>query len=304
MRDWQPATADNPCPKCGKTDWCRIGWKVIHCMRLQNDRPAKGGGWYHGLDPSAAPSSLPTPPPRKQPTPQELDGRFRRNADRWSLAAATKISEFAKQLGVSRKSLLSLGIGWNGVVWTIPERGPVRTVLGIATRSTDGRKKMMMGSHHGLIVPTTYCSTSNQPILLVEGMTDVAAALTLGISAIGRPSNCGGISLLIDCLWNYRGPIIVMGENDKRAPKMPVGMIHKLDCRGCPFCWPGKYGADTTAKSLRCELPQPQPKVAIRFPQLPAKDLRTWLNSGKMDPENTVSCYRAGRSLLRQLGVK
>jgi hypothetical protein len=163
---------------------------------------------------------------------------------------------------------------------------------------------MLMGSRHGLIVPVTYCSMTDQPILLVEGMTDVAAALTLGISAIGRPSNCGGISLLIDCLWNYRGPIIVMGENDQRIPKMPKGTIHPPACRACPFCWPGKYGANAIAKALRHELPKPQPKIAIRFPPQQVKDLRAWLNAGRMNPEDAAACAKAGKSLMRTFGIR
>ena len=53
-----------------------------------------------------------------------------------------------------------------------------------------------------------------RPLLIVEGPSDVAAALTVRLQAVGRPSARGGIILLAALLSAAECPIIVLGEND------------------------------------------------------------------------------------------
>lgn len=53
---WARVDRRNPCPICGKPDWCllsRDGGKAI-CARIESDRPAgnRGAGWTHNLDSS------------------------------------------------------------------------------------------------------------------------------------------------------------------------------------------------------------------------------------------------------------
>ena len=128
--------------------------------------------------------------------------------------------------------------------------------------------------------------------------------MTLGIATVGRPNNSTGGDLLVDLLWDWQGQIVVMGENDQREPKMPGDMKHAADCKGCQFCWPGKFGAETVAKVLRENLPKPQPRISIRYPVSKAKDLRSWLNKTLRCPENPQACARAGNVFLTKLGVR
>ena len=78
---WLRVSKRNPCPVCGKHDWCLISQdgKAAICARIESDKPAgnKGAGWIHTLD-----NSNPLPPLKpKQPieespkaAPDVLDG--------------------------------------------------------------------------------------------------------------------------------------------------------------------------------------------------------------------------------------
>jgi len=103
------------------------------------------------------------------------------------------------------------------------------------------------------------------PILIVEGASDTMAGLTLGIDAIGRPSNVGGMDFL------KRMPIRgkeawIFGENDVK----PNGD------------WPGKDGVERAYLALKglCRAVRVMPPDGI-------KDLRDWLRRGLTREELT-----------------
>ena len=64
--------------------------------------------------------------------------------------------------------------------------------------------------------------------------------MTIGLSVVGRPSNCGGIALLIDLLSAFpiQRELVVIGERDEK----PDGK------------WPGRDGAISTGTKLRAAL--------------------------------------------------
>lgn len=106
----------------------------------------------------------------------------------------------------------------------------------------------------GINKNATLLAESDKPIVIVEGMTDAAAAISMGFEAVGRPSDRSGLAALGEMV---RGrDIIVVGENDQKA-----------DGRA-----PGYEGMRATAKALqdRC------PSVLKVMPPKPYKDLRTW----------------------------
>jgi len=53
---WVRVTKHNPCPICGKPDWCLTSedGKSAICARTESDKPAgnKGAGWLHTLNSS------------------------------------------------------------------------------------------------------------------------------------------------------------------------------------------------------------------------------------------------------------
>ena len=40
----------DPCPQCGKPDWCTVGDYGVVCMRVQSAKAVKNGGWFHPFD--------------------------------------------------------------------------------------------------------------------------------------------------------------------------------------------------------------------------------------------------------------
>jgi len=58
---WLRVNRHNPCPICGKSDWCLLSddGKAAICARIESNRPAgtKGAGWIHHLD-----TATPLPP--------------------------------------------------------------------------------------------------------------------------------------------------------------------------------------------------------------------------------------------------
>lgn len=64
--NWVRVTKNNPCPICGKSDWCLTSedGKSAICARTESDKPAGRAGWLHKLDRS---NPLSPPPKPRQP---------------------------------------------------------------------------------------------------------------------------------------------------------------------------------------------------------------------------------------------
>ena len=137
------------------------------------------------------------------------------------------------------------------------------------------------------------------PCYIVEGASDVAAGLTIGLCTVGRPSNLGGVEYLVKLLAGFDREIIVMGERDQKphdqlADKMQVG--HEEDCMGCHRCWPGLYGAERTSEALRERLKRP---VAFAFPPGRAKDVRAYVQIHH--PKSEDECLSLGKMFSESL---
>lgn len=167
----------------------------------------------------------------------------------------------ANQLGVSLVSLRSLQVGWSlqHRAWTIPERRPDGQIIGINLRSPDGAKWMVAGSHRGLILPWSWSQFTGR-VFLPEGASDVAALLSHGLPAIGRPSAHGAYGLLAQVLATTPLTPVVVAENDLK----PDGS------------WPGREGAMNCANHLAAALRRP---VELVFPPSSHKDIRALIQS-------------------------
>lgn len=163
------------------------------------------------------------------------------------------LDDLAATLGVSSKSLNTLGVSRSGQTWRIPERDAEGSVIGHALRFDDGRKLSERGSRRGLtfVAPLDAWAGSSpeEPVLVVEGMSDCAAALDLGFCAVGRPSATGGGEHLRALLSGRH--VCIVGENDSGA---------------------GRLGAERIADALHGVAAS----VRIVFPPESCKDLRTW----------------------------
>jgi len=308
--EWKRVTKDKPCPICGKSDWCTVSIGVAYCMRVESDKPAKGdaGGWIHNLgdDVKSVPSVIRHK--KKRLTDEQLHAKWEPQARRMWRNAGGDMKRLAEQLGVSTASLNELRVGYGELAcrwcWSFPERNSSGLVVGISRRLVEpvnGTGKLQVpGSRRGL----SYAADGNEyggPVYIVEGGSDTAAGLTLGLSVIGRPSNVGGMNYLVPMLRRIdkQRRIVVLGERDRKKHEDLAEVArkrHKLNCTGCQLCWPGKFGARQTAEKLRARL-----KRRVEWWMLPggAKDLRGWLNAQEIDVEDSEAAFELGGATFK-----
>lgn len=240
------ATDKNPCPVCGHPDWCLLGDHYILCMRVPSEKHKllKGGesGWLH-------PVGADYVKPKSREKPHPVLRSFQMMESMGCGSPNFNCVKLAKNLGVSELSLQLLNVGWyqEQQAWAFPMRDGNNGVVGIRLRNDGGKKWAVPGSHQGLFIPQT------QPfltMLVCEGPTDTAAALTMGYYAVGRPSCSGGVQHIIELV--------------KRLKIMKVVIIADLDD-------PGMRGAQTLQEHL---------PVRSVIALLPSKDIREFLNQG------------------------
>ncbi len=240
---WTRATKSFPCAICGKPDWCTYcselqGWS---CMRVDSRRPLKNGGHWHSL--GSKPQFIPKPPPEAPAIDATaLMNEFRSNT------TAEMLARHAASLGVSTGSLTATGCAWarpHGA-WAWPMVSGQGNCIGIRLRAENGRKWSVTGGREGIFVPRGASRTA----YVVEGPTDLAACLTLGLWGIGRPSCRGSVAhtqVTINRLHIQRA--ILVSDNDG----------------------PGIEGAKSLARELQ---------IPVAAMLLPAKDLRQFLSYG------------------------
>ena len=165
----------------------------------------------------------------------------------------------AHQLGVTAASLEALDIGFARYAYTFPMRDADGQLIGFALQAyADGTKSVIESSRNGLFVPR-YVTPGNVQ-LVVEGLSDTAAAWTLGFASIGRSGAHEAIDLAVGFVAEAANACpCVVGDND------PDGT--------------GRAGADAVMAGLLeagvpCRLLMPPDEFA---------DLRDWLTRGQVD---------------------
>lgn len=288
---WRRVTRETPCAVCGKGSWCAVSVEDgnVYCMRVPSDKPVESGGWIHTVE---APLPMPSKG-AKRLTATEVEALVNRMA---SHPRAESMRRGAAQLlGVSHGVLARLCVGCGlddyRKTWftSWPERNALGAFTGLVRRYEDGAKKTYPGTSHGLIFADDWRG-DGKVVFVPEGGSDTAALLSLGLSAIGRPSNLGGVPILTKLLRGYRGAVVVLGECDQRpSPSCK-------DCGKCGLCWPGRFGAVETAARLS------KHGIASWWALLPeAKDARAWIQghpgaSGEAFKAAVRSCVvRAGK---------
>ena len=207
----------HPCPVCKKPDWCRVfadGW--VECMRVQSDKPAKSGGWLHS-GPSRSIQSLP-PRPARVVVPAINATKLIRE---WQAATpATALAEFASALGVSTPTLVAVGAAWAEPhkAWAFPMCDGYGNIVGIRLRNERG-KFAVRGSRQGVFT-SAECGTRSaewkKTLFVCEGPTDTAAAVELGLFAVGRPNCCcGGAEIKVFARRHEVRRVVIVSDNDK-----------------------------------------------------------------------------------------
>ena len=147
-----------------------------------------------------------------------------------------------------------------GECWTFPEQDGDGQIIGIVRRRADGRKRAIQGSARGLNITRNWEELEG-PIYVPEGASCTLALSALGLAAVGRPSNTGGVAHLAKLFSEVSAEreIVILGEWDAK----PDGE------------WPGLAGCRSVAENLARELKRP---IQWSLPPDRAKDVRSWVN--------------------------
>ncbi len=298
------------CPICNSDHSCSATDEDIHfCWRTHHDVP----GWVHlgdtrngfgyfadtGRTGSEGGPALPgavkpvvsarqsTRKPARRLSPAELSDLLRQH-----LAGAAERRTMAEVLGVHPDALLRLRTGYVPEAedekehWLFPERDAAGRVVGLLRRYLTGRKKQLQGSRRGLVYDPD--AAPGEAVLIVEGPSDVAAAITMGLTAVGKPNNLGGADHLAELLAPHVAagvPVLVLGENDRKADGQ----------------WPGREGAEKTAQALADAWGVP---VSWALPPEGVKDLRDWMWESKPDVHDEQACAAIGRKILEEVRAR
>ncbi len=181
----------------------------------------------------------------------------------------------AQDLGVSLQSLQTMGLGWYrpSGCYSFPMVDETWTIIGLRLRKPDGFKFAVTGSCNALFVPASF--SGEGIVYIVEGPTDCAAMLDMGLDAIGRPSSSSCVDMTRMFLA-HRGVarVVIIADHDdpKTHPRKGVW-------------FPGRQGAETLADAL-CETCD---SVRVIEP-LKAKDVRSWqFGAKKQALRDTIS---------------
>jgi hypothetical protein len=135
-------------------------------------------------------------------------------------------------------------------------------------RTGDWIRPMKFGHLHSsraFTVGVTALANHGGPVVVVEGMSDTAAALDLGFDSIGRPSNLACMDVLCDLV---RGrDVIVIGENDAKLNKK-TGLTDT----------PGRDGMVAAFQMVK----RACPNATMLTPPSHVKDLRAWVAKYKL----------------------
>lgn len=250
----------NPCPICGREDWCALGDFKIKCMREPSEHPSHDGGWYHPYGDERAKMFRPA---KKDVAPPLTNGI--ELMDAWTLKTDEHhFQSQATRLGVSVSSLewLNAAYAYKEGAWAFPMRDGMSNIIGIRLRNANGDKWAVRGSRQGLFIPTYFegDDSLHDTCFITEGPTDCAAVLSMCLYSIGRPSCNSNHEQLIIALKRHqiRRVVIISDNDDKR----------RADGRQ----WnPGLEGARALGAVLR--LPH-----VVWIP--PTKDVREFVRSG------------------------
>ncbi|MEM9367538.1 MAG: primase-helicase zinc-binding domain-containing protein [Planctomycetota bacterium] len=224
----------HPCPKCGGRDRFAAfpninGRGAVHCRHCftRGCDPSPGDGiaslqWILGLDFRATlgwladwlgvrkESERRTPRPVARRTvpsnrivssePLESLIDFDDLAKRFFCEMSRERREhLAKRLSVDPRSLVRLRVGYSeqdqATTWPMVDSGG--RCVGLRMRGHDNNKWSYRGGRGGLFVPDGI-STSIKRLFVCEGPSDVAALLSIGLPAIGRPSCTGAVPATVN----------------------------------------------------------------------------------------------------------
>lgn len=146
---------------------------------------------------------------------------------------------FGMSLGVDTDCLKAIGCAWSNVnAWAFPMRDPSGKVIGIRLRNDKGDKWAVKGSKSGLFIPDAYSWIPDGVSYLVEGPTDLAAAMTIGLHAFGRAACIGQEPFILDYVRRQKiERLVIVTDNDEpglRGAEKLQAILPILSCVWIP----------------------------------------------------------------------
>jgi hypothetical protein len=204
-------------------------------MRVESDRTTRNGGWLHGEKP------MYVQPVRREPrpvlhNPLALYRGWERDT------AYHHLDGFAMSLGVDAEALKAIGCAWARTAWAFPMKDDTEAVIGIRLRNDEGKKWAITGSRQGLFIPTSYpYCVDDGTCYIVEGPTDLAAAMTIGLRAIGRPSCLGQEEVIVKYLRSHKAfRVVIISDNDAPGLQGARKLQEQITQRNCIWTPPCK----------------------------------------------------------------
>jgi len=217
-------------------------------MRTQSPRtvPFKGGeiGYAH-----------PHPDPKKRKTysqkaprrpPQINARRLLQEWHRTYHAEQTRLPILASELGVTVNSLIYLECqaagGWNRA-WGFPMKDGFGNYIGIRIRNEWGKKWAVTGSQAGIFIPKVSLNSLRHEtrMFVVEGPTDTAAGVDMGLFVVGRPSCSGGVTHVCNFARNKRvTQVVLIADNDEPGIRGAKDLQRWLKVPSCVLTLPCK----------------------------------------------------------------
>lgn len=256
---WTRVTKKEPCVVCSKCDWCTYSDIGSCCMRVESKVPMKNGGYLHRSNDAKTPIKPVARAVTGKPVTIDAVKIWR------DLKADTQpcdVERLATLLKVGALNLERVGTVWIATknAWGFPMRLGDGRIVGFRIRNAAADKWSWPGSKAGIF--TAGPLNPMEMLYVVEGPTSLAAILTLGLSAIGRPSCAGQEDIVNEYIkLNRVRRIVIIADNDPHDA--------------------GLKGAGKLQETLHV------PSVLMMLPQ---KDVRAFLIAGgtKQDLENVV----------------
>jgi len=245
---WLRVNTNKRCPICDKADWCLIGddGASALCMRVTSDRPFSMSsgeiGYIHKLTEAIKWIKPFNPKPKPKPVTIDCAQLFKVAHSRTTEAMIAKLS---KDLGVSEESLSKdngICAAWfeQSNAWGFPMHDGGYNMIGIRLRcSTTGRKWAVTGSRNGLFYSF---KEPDERLVVCEGPTDCAAALSCGMFAVGRASCSSGVNEIKWFLESNRNikEVVIISDNDAPGIKGALDLQKAIRIKSCVVTLPCK----------------------------------------------------------------
>ena len=292
--NWHNVSKKEPCPICHKTDWCSISnnGEVCVCHRVESPHPTKSGyGWIHRLKEKSSVGSSVSWLVRSRWTTNKPTNQETNNQQPPTYFAAlptgdiqTRIcARLERELGLPRAMLEMHDVRWDSHAnaAAFPMRNADGEVTGIRYRQlATGRKWALKGSKDGLFYIPEYIPITDE-IVVCEGPTDMLAAASVGLNAVGRSSCMTGAALLREFVRSHRvRRVTIIGDNDKPHDR-PDGSWWR----------PGLDGAGRLARDLRVS-------ARIVLPPPHIKDTREWYRSGLLTKNSFLQAASGAKWMI------